>query len=64
MRLMPTPMKERLMTYKVIYTKLFNSYLRGLEKQGQKKVVSAARVAIAEAGMNGDYSFTTTHEAR
>lgn len=41
------------MNYKVVYTKSFNGYLRGLQ-QGQKKVVQAVRAAITEAGMDGE----------
>ena len=42
------------MDYKVVHTKPFNTYLRGLQQQGQKKVVQAVRAAITEAGMTGE----------
>src|ERR1700685_1218305 len=42
------------MEYTIVYTKPFNTYLRGLMQQGQKKVVQAVRAAISEAGMTGD----------
>ena len=42
------------MDYTVIYTKPFNTYLRALLQQGQKKVVSLARAAMTEAGMAGE----------
>ena len=42
------------MTYKTIITKAFNSDLRKLLTQGNKKVVQAARAAITEAGTTGE----------
>ena len=42
------------MEYTVIYTKSFNTYLRALLQQGQKKVVNLARAAMTEAGMTGE----------
>ena len=41
------------MEFKVVYTKSFNGYLRGLARD-HKKVVQAVRAAISEAGMNGE----------
>lgn len=42
------------MDYKIIYTKPFNKLLRGLEQQGNKKIVQAVRAAMTEAGTTGE----------
>lgn len=42
------------MEFKVIYTKSFNTNLRGLLQQGHKKVVDRTRAALAEAAMSGE----------
>ena len=42
------------MEYRVVYTKSFNGYLRGLQQLGHKKVVQAVRATMSEAGMAGE----------